>query len=36
MSARRVKLFDDVRDRVADAGYFAQAILRDYLIERQA
>jgi hypothetical protein len=31
-----VKLFDDVRDRVAYAGYFAQAIPRDDLTDRQA
>ena len=29
MRAGRVQLLDDVRDRVADAGDFAKAVLRD-------
>jgi hypothetical protein len=36
MGAGRLELFDDVRNRVADAGNFAKAVLRDDLVERQA
>src|SRR5438270_5921249 len=36
MSAGRVELLDDVRDRVAYARYFAEATLSDDLIERKA
>jgi hypothetical protein len=36
MSAGRVELLDDVRDRVAYARYFAEAALSDDLIERKA
>ena len=31
-----MKLFDDVCDGIADAGDFAQAVLRDHLIQRKA
>jgi hypothetical protein len=31
-----MKLFDDVCDGIADAGDFAQAVLRDDLMERKA
>jgi hypothetical protein len=35
MGAGRVELFDDVRDRVAYAGYFAKTPLRNNLVERK-
>jgi hypothetical protein len=32
----RVELFNDVCDGIADPGDFAQAVLRDHLVQRKA